>query len=158
MATFEPPPTYAEVVVVDPKTNKGSFNPLWLKWFLKLVTVLTNSGATSGSVSHNSTGGLQGGTANQYYHLTAAEHANVNVRDLDALSTITPSGSPYSYTNSTDNDKDVIVRGGTVTSIEIGRGGSYESIGVTAGMFGLSPGDVLRVTYAVAPTMRLVPR
>ena len=158
MATFEPPPTYAEVVVVDDKTQKGRFNPIWLKWFLKLVTVLTNSGATSGSIQHNATGGLQGGTANQYYHLTAAEHANVNVRNLTALSTITPSGSPYSYSNATDYDEDVIVRGGTVSTVEVGRGGSYESVGVAAGMFRLSPGDVLRVTYTVAPTMRLVPR
>ncbi len=158
MATFEPPPTYAEVVVVDDKTQKGRFNPIWLKWFLKLVTVLTNSGATSGSVQHNATGGLQGGSANQYYHLTASEHANVNIRNLAAMSTITPSGSPYSYTNSTDYDEDVIVRGGTVSAVEHGRGGSYESVGVVAGMFRLSPGDVLRVTYTVAPTMRLVPR
>jgi len=158
MSTFEPPPTYAEVVIVDDKTQKGRFNPIWLKWFLKLVTVLNNSGAASGSVNHNATSDLQGGSANQYYHLTASEYANVNIRKLDAMSTLTPGGSPYSYTNATDNDKEVIVRGGTVSLIEHGRGGSYESVGVTAGIFHVSPGDVLRVTYTVAPTMRLVPR
>lgn len=158
MATFEPPPTYAEVVVVDQKTGKGSFNPLWLKWFLKLVNVLTNSGAVSGTIWHNSTGGLQGGTANQYYHLTNSEYSNLNLRALSAFSTITPSGSPYSYTNSSTGDVDVIVRGGTVSAVEIGRGASYESVGVVAGMFRLSPADILRVTYTVAPTMRLVTR
>ena len=158
MATFEPPPTYAEVVVVDPATNKGTFNPLWLKWFLKLVTVLTNSGAVSGTIWHNSTGGLQGGTANQYHHLTNSQYSNLNIRSLTAISSITVGASPYDYTNSAANDVDVIVRGGTVSSIQVGRGGSYESVGVVAGMFRLSPGDVLRTTYTVAPTMRLVPR
>jgi len=158
MPTFEPPPTYAEVVVVDPQTNKGSFNPLWLKWFLKLASVLTNSGAVSGTIWHNVTGGLQGGAANQYYHLTTSEYANVNFRALAAISAITVGVSPYDYTNSTTADVDVIVRGGTVSSIQIGRGGSYESVGVVAGMFRLSPADTLRVTYTIAPTMRLVPR
>lgn len=158
MPTFEPPPSYAEVVIVDETSGKGRFNPLWLKWFLKVVNVLTNSGAVSGTIWHNSTGGLQGGSANQYYHLSASQYSNVYFRSLTAFSAITPSGSPYSYTNSSTEDVDVIVRAGTVSLVEIGRGASYESVGAVAGMFRLSPGDILRVTYTVAPTMRLIPR
>ena len=72
MAVFQPPPTWAEPVIVDNKTGKAAFNPIWLKWFLELVSVINDSGGGGGSIAHNSTSGLQGGTTNQYYHLTAA--------------------------------------------------------------------------------------
>jgi len=32
-------------------------------------------GGEASSIMHNDLGGLQGGTTGQYYHLTAAEHA-----------------------------------------------------------------------------------
>lgn len=75
MATFQPPPTYADPVLVDEKTKKGKFNPIWLKWFLDLVAFVNASGGGGGAVAHNSTTGLQGGQANQFYHLTASEYA-----------------------------------------------------------------------------------
>lgn len=73
MAIFQQPPTYAEPVIVDEKTGKPRFNPIWLKWFLDLAQVIDDSGGGSGTVQHNDTGGLQGGTSNEYYHLTAAQ-------------------------------------------------------------------------------------
>lgn len=72
--TFQPPPTYADVVVFDPTGEHPKFNPIWLKWFLDLVQVINDSGGGGGIISHNSTSGLQGGTANQYYHLQASEY------------------------------------------------------------------------------------
>jgi len=36
MATFQPVPTYADPVIVDQKTGRSSFNPVWLSWFLTL--------------------------------------------------------------------------------------------------------------------------
>lgn len=77
MTELQSPPTYAELVLIDERTNKATFNPIWLKWFLDLVQVLNESGAGGGSVAHNSTSGLQGGTTNQYYHLTATQQAIV---------------------------------------------------------------------------------
>lgn len=74
---FEPPPTYAEPVIVDPISKKGMFNPLWLKWFLDLAGVLSASGGGSGAILHNSLSGLQGGTSNEYYHLSAAQYAAI---------------------------------------------------------------------------------
>lgn len=47
---------------------------MWLKWFLDIVDVINNSGGGGGTITHNSTAGLQGGTANQYYHLTSGEY------------------------------------------------------------------------------------
>ncbi len=74
---FTPPPTYAEVVLVDEKTEKARFNPIWLKWFVDVAAFITSSGGGSGTTQHNSLGGLQGGTANQYYHLTSAQRSAV---------------------------------------------------------------------------------
>lgn len=72
MALFEPAPTYAEVVLIDEQTGQPRFNPIWLSWFLGVVAIINESGGGTGVVQHNDTGGLQGGTANQYYHLTSA--------------------------------------------------------------------------------------
>jgi hypothetical protein len=89
MATVSPPPTYAEVTVTDEVTKKSKFNPLWLKWFLDLAQFLSASGAVSGTVAHNSTSGLQGGTAGQYYHLTLQQETNVANGNFPALSAAT---------------------------------------------------------------------
>lgn len=71
---FEPPPTYAEVVVYDKDGKNARFNPIWLKWFVDIAALLTTSGGGGGSFVHNDTSGKQGGTTNQYYHLTFAQH------------------------------------------------------------------------------------
>lgn len=73
MSVYLPPPTYADVILIGPPGEDGSpgqpkFNPIWLDWFVRL-TQNTTSGATT---DHNTLANLQGGSANQYYHLTAA--------------------------------------------------------------------------------------
>jgi len=74
MATeFQPPPTYADVVLVDEQTKRPRFNPIWLKWFLALTQVINNSGGGSGTIDHESLSGLQGGSASDHSHLTAAQ-------------------------------------------------------------------------------------
>tara|TARA_R110000868_G_scaffold78757_3_gene224363 strand:- start:517 stop:858 length:342 start_codon:yes stop_codon:yes gene_type:complete len=77
MAAFEPPPTYAEVVVVDEEGKKPRFNPIWLKWFVDIAAFVSSSGGSGGGTVHNNTTSKQGGTTNQYYHQTAAENAAV---------------------------------------------------------------------------------
>lgn len=92
-SAFEPPPTYASVVLYDERAQDTpkllasvKFNPIWLKWFVDLSALLSVAGGGGGSgFSHNSTTGLQGGTANQYYHFTAAEHTK-----LQTLASPTP--------------------------------------------------------------------
>lgn len=79
MSDFQPPPTYAEVVLVDPRTNQGRFNPIWLNWFIGLAQFVNSSGGSAG-VSHNDTGGLQGGvigSPGEFYHLTKAQHDGI---------------------------------------------------------------------------------
>ena len=78
------------------------------------------------------------------------------------VAAITPGASPYTYTLTEQvgvNDADVIVGGGTVSAIAVGRGGGTGvTTGLTSGTFRLARGDFLTVTYTVAPTMTLVPR
>lgn len=78
MASFQPPPTWADPVIVDQASGKSTFNPVWLKWFIDLVGVINASGGGGGAVTHNALSGLQGGAANQYYHLDATAYASVS--------------------------------------------------------------------------------
>ena len=73
------------------------------------------------------------------------------------VAAITPGASPYTYTSSFDGA--VIVNGGTVSAIAFSRDGTtFFTTGQTAGMFPMSRGDALKVTYTVAPTMTFAPR
>lgn len=81
MADFEPAPTYADPVIVDEHTGKSRFNPLWLRWFLKIQAFISASGGGGGGApDHNSLAGLQGGLGpSEFYHLNATEHATLLV-------------------------------------------------------------------------------
>ena len=77
MATIQPPPTYAELVVIDEVSGRARFNPIWLKWFIDLAQFVNASGGVTGA-AHNSLAGLQGGTVGgggQFYHLTQSQHS-----------------------------------------------------------------------------------
>ncbi len=86
MSNFQPPPTWALPIIVDEKTGKAQFNPIWLKWFVDLSGVLTNvgasgtgGGASGGNINHNLLGNLQGGQSpNQYFHLSQTQYDNLN--------------------------------------------------------------------------------
>lgn len=71
---------------------------------------------------------------------------------------VTVGASPFSYTATQGGS--VIVNGGSTTQIAISRDGSNFFItGLTAGMFPLSQGDIIRITYPVAPpTVTALPR
>ena len=59
--TFQPPPTWALPIIVDEKTQKAIFNPIWLRWFLDFAQNIGTTGA--GSVRSIIAGyGLGGGT------------------------------------------------------------------------------------------------
>ena len=63
--------------------------------------------------------------------------------------------SPYTYKNTDSRPQLVTVGGGTVSAIARSRDNSvFDTIGaVTGGDFILAPGDYLKVTYTVAPTI-----
>lgn len=65
--------------------------------------------------------------------------------------------SPFNYVASVGGT--VIVSGGTVTRIQVSRDGvNFFDTGQITGVFPLSQGDTLTVTYAVLPTMTFMPR
>lgn len=79
---FPPAPTYESPVQENPRTGEFSFSPNWLSWFLLIQQFVTSAGGGGSGVAHNSTTGLQGGTSNQYYHLTAAQYGLFAGADL----------------------------------------------------------------------------
>jgi hypothetical protein len=90
-------------------------------------------------------------------------NANVDLGKLTnstvAPSNITVTASPFTYQNTTAFNGEVIISGGTVSSIEFTRDNTtFYTTGLTTGVITLSPSDRVRVTYSVAPTMTLVPR
>lgn len=119
---------------------------------LKFTSGSVNTTPEAGAVEYNGTNlFLTDGTAarariNKSYHTIAP-------------SNITVPASTVAYRNTLAVDASVIVSGGTVTDIEFSRNNStWYTTGTIAGMFHLSPNDYIRVTYAVAPTMTLIPR
>ena len=71
---------------------------------------------------------------------------------------ITVGASPYVTKNPLNTPAQVFVSGGTVTTIEFSRDQStWEFCGLLGGQFCLNPGDALRVTYVVAPTVVAYP-
>ena len=73
---------------------------------------------------------------------------------------ISPTGSPYTYTNLDSYEEYVLVYGGTVSAIELSTnaGTTFTNVAETAGSWLLRAGDQLKVTYSGTPTMKKVPR
>lgn len=156
MPTFQPVPTYADPVEVDPKTGKSGFNPTWLSWFLTLT-----QGGLGAATAHDSLAGLQGGTAGQFFHLTLAEYQHIYLRNLIPPFSITVATSPsFTYQNTNPYDVDVICTGGTGVQLWFSRDNItlYTLGAVVEGMFRLSPGDYFIVAYVFAPTLTGVSR
>ncbi len=72
-----------------------------------------------------------------------------------AVTTETVGASPYVFTATVRGF--MAVFGGTVSAISIGRGVSNVNAGLLSGIFPLSAGDTLTVTYTVVPTMYFLP-
>lgn len=69
---------------------------------------------------------------------------------------VVPTGSPFTYTASTNGQ--LAVSGGTVSSIAISRGKMTNiPTGVTSGIIPISQGDRVTITYSVAPTINFIP-
>jgi hypothetical protein len=78
---------------------------------------------------------------------------------LGARNTITPGASPWFTVNNTSTRVMVLLNGGTVSLIEFSRGGTvFDPIGsLLSGDFMLNPGDGLRITYTIAPSVVYYP-
>jgi hypothetical protein len=67
---------------------------------------------------------------------------------------LTPAASPWAYQAPAKGF--VIIRGGTVTGVQFGRAQTTLT-GQTQGIFPLSQGDTLTITYSVVPNVVWVP-
>ena len=68
-------------------------------------------------------------------------------------------GSPLVYANTGSRLVDIMISGGGVIKVEFQRGsGTKYNTGSYYGMFGLSPGDALTVTYSGTPTITAISR
>ncbi len=108
-AKFTPPPTYAAVVLYNENAKDAKellrsvrFNPIWLKWFLDVAQFITDSGGGGGGgIDHEALSNLQGGSALERYHMTAAEHTLVVNYTHNTLNSIQggSAGEYYHFTN-----------------------------------------------------------
>lgn len=44
-ATFQPPPTFADPVIVNELSGRSQFNPIWLQWFLSVAQFISQANA-----------------------------------------------------------------------------------------------------------------
>lgn len=66
--------------------------------------------------------------------------------------------SPCSMVNACGVRVGVAISSGTVTTIELSKDdGTFDNVGLLGGLFPLNPGDVLRITYVVSPTIVFAP-
>lgn len=73
-----------------------------------------------------------------------------------AISTVTPTASPFSFTASLDGA--LAISGGTVSSVKLTRGRvAGVNTGLTSGMVSMAQGDVVTVTYSAAPSISFIP-
>lgn len=84
------------------------------------------------------------------------------VSDGHGLPSSQPSvgASPYVYSNGASYSVLLVITGGTVTLVERSRnlGVDYFAVGaLVSGEFIVPPGDKVRITYAVAPTVTVFP-
>lgn len=49
------------------------------------------------------------------------------------------------------------ITGGTLSLVEYGRAGTFYSVSTMQGVLPVFAGDLARITYVVAPTVRLIP-
>lgn len=87
------------------------------------------------------------------------ETVTVNGRAYGPVSTISVGASPFTFTNPESVPVMVFVSVGTVTDISYVHQDAVTTIaaGLLGGSFHLNPGCGVKVTYAVAPTMKYTP-
>lgn len=86
--------------------------------------------------------------------LSLGPNPNATVAD------VTVGASPFIYQNTTEYPLTAVVSGGTVSDLAFSRDGVnfYTFADATPGSIALNPGDMLRATYTVAPTLTIIPR
>jgi hypothetical protein len=86
------------------------------------------------------------------------ETVQVNGMAYGQVVDITVTGSPFTFANPENVRVQVAVSAGTVTTIAHSCDGiTFNTVGLLGGTYLLNPGQSLKVTYAIAPTMKYWP-
>lgn len=86
---------------------------------------------------------------------TPIDEQGVSGIHYSEMTTVTPSGSPFTITNPQQCRIQVQVSGGTVTAISLASDLiGLVNLGLLGGTFLLNPGHSLTVTYLIAPSIR----
>lgn len=94
-----------------------------------------------------------------YRYFLALLNSNVDYTPPNVPAPVPLSGSPLVYINTTERPIDIMISGGGVIKVEFQRGtGTKYNTGSYYGMFGLSPGDSLTITYSGTPTITAISR
>ena len=128
-----------------------------------------NTGAKSAvvkevSVNVKGTGGFTDAgtdtTKSKIYDKDAGEFINTV---KNSRSSITVGGSPFTYKNETNQAQQILVRGGTVSTVFFKRAADTVEVGGAAeggnvnNQFWLAPDDELVITYSVKPIVNYIP-
>jgi hypothetical protein len=110
----------------------------------------------TGSITDNGTNTTISYVVDQATGLPVQDYVSGKVAALPSnraanQSVVTITASPQTITNNTAYLNDYYIVGGTVNYVEISRNGSFSMCAYGGGHFTLSPGDAMKVTYAVAP-------
>jgi hypothetical protein len=115
---------------------------------------VTDGGSRYGIIGWTSDDTLTTLTNNRYGTDAVAEVIRLKTA-WKSTSAISPSGSPFTYKNEDNCFEDVVIYGGTISDIEWGDiAAGYCSLGATPRIVSLAPGEYVRVTYTVVPTMK----
>jgi hypothetical protein len=95
-----------------------------------------------------------------YRYFLALLNANVDYAPQSDPANVPLTASPLIIGNDTQRPLDVMISNGGVIKVEFqrGTGGTKYNTGSYYGMFGLSPGDGLTITYSGTPIVTLIPR
>ena len=87
------------------------------------------------------------------------ETVTTNFWSKGPIAAITVTASPFTWTNTESVPVMVAISIGTVTSIDLSpdNGVTWITAGLLGGPHRLNPGDQVKVTYVVAPTMKYTP-
>ena len=90
--------------------------------------------------------------------LPVVDTATVNGVAVGPRNTVSLGSSPCKFQNTSACKMSFIVTGGTVTTIEMSKDDStYDVVGLLAGQQILAPGDWMRITYVLAPSVTYTP-
>jgi len=93
MPIFQPPPTYAEIILEDPQTKKPYFNPIWLKWFIDIQAFITVSGGPYASLYGSASQPFNVGTATAAANAVRLDQLVVSKKFNSGNKTITAAGT-----------------------------------------------------------------